>query len=325
MESGGPAYDVVAPGEVMLRLAAPPPARLEQARALDVSYGGTEANVLCALARLGHRTAWISALPTNVWGERLGRELAGHGVDVQHVVWREGSRIGTYFIEYGVAPRPIRVVYDRQGSAFSTLDDGEVDWARLGRTRVVHLTGVTAALGPRPRRLFERALEEGRARGALVSLDVNYRAALWTPEAARAYLEPVLKRVGLLFVGVDDARRVFGAAGEPERVAADLRTLAPEAIVALTLGDQGSVVLAERPSRPSRLYALDAVADRVGAGDAFAAGFLHGWLTSGDAQRAQDLGTALAALKCTMWGDVAVIRRGELEELLAQPDPRIRR
>jgi len=320
-----PLFDVVAPGEVMLRLAARPPTRLEQAQQLDVSYGGTEANVLCALARLGHRTAWISALPANVWGERLARELRGHGVDVGHVHWREGGRIGTYFIEYGVAPRPIRVVYDRKDSAFALLDESEVDWPAVAQARVVHVTGVTAALGPRPRRLFERAVESARARGALLSLDVNYRTALWSPEEARAYLEPVLRQVGLLFVGVEDARRIFRLTGEPEAVAAGLRALAPEAVVALTLGDQGSVVLTDRPRRPTRLYSLDVVTDRVGAGDAFAAGFLHGWLTTGDAQRAQDLGTALAALKCTMWGDIAVIRPGELEELLTQPDPRIRR
>jgi 2-dehydro-3-deoxygluconokinase len=320
-----PLFDVVAPGEVMLRLASRPPTRLEQARELDVSYGGTEANVLCALARLGHRAAWISALPANVWGERLARELRGHGVDVGHVAWREGSRIGTYFIEYGVTPRPIRVVYDRKDSAFASLDESDVDWSTVSRTRVVHVTGVTAALGPRPRRLFERAVEAAGASGALLSLDVNHRTALWTPEAARAYLEPVLRRVGLLFVGIEDARRVFRLTGEPEAVAAGLRGLAPGAVVALTLGDQGSVVLTDRPHRPTRLYSLDIVADRVGAGDAFAAGFLHGWLTTGDGQRAQDLGTALAALKCTMWGDIAVIRPGELEELLTQPDPRIRR
>jgi 2-dehydro-3-deoxygluconokinase len=320
-----PLFDVVAPGEVMLRLASRPPTRLEQARELDVSFGGTEANVLCALARLGHRTAWISALPANVWGERLGRELRGHGVDVGHVAWREGGRIGTYFIEYGVAPRPIRVVYDRKDSAFALLDESEVDWPTVSRTRVVHVTGVTAALGPRPRRLFERAVESTRASGALLSLDVNHRTALWTPEAARTYLEPLLPRVGLLFVGIEDARRVFRLTGDPDAIAAGLRRLAPDAVVALTLGDQGSVVLTDRPHRPTRLYTLDVVADRVGAGDAFAAGFLHGWLTSGDTQRAQDFGTALAALKCTMWGDIAVIRSGELEELLAQPDPRIRR
>jgi 2-dehydro-3-deoxygluconokinase len=173
--------------------------------------------------------------------------------------------------------------------------------------------------------VFERAVESAQAGGALLSLDVNHRTALWSYDAARAYLAPLLPRVGLLFVGIEDARRVFELAGDPEAVAAGLRRLAPRAIVALTLGDQGSLVLTDRPHRPTRLYSLDLVADRVGAGDAFAAGFLHGWLTTQDVQRAQDLGTALAALKCTMWGDIAVIRPGELEELLAQPDPRIRR
>jgi 2-dehydro-3-deoxygluconokinase len=254
------------------------------------------------------------------------RELRGHGVDVGHVVWREGGRIGSYFLEYGLGPRPIRVLYDRQGSAFTTLAPEEVDWHVVRRSRLVHVTGVTLALGPQPRGLVERAVEEARAAGALVSLDVNYRASLWSHEAARICLESLLPRVQLLFVGLDDARRVLGLEGEPEAVAEALRRLAPRAVVALTLGDRGSVVLADdRAYRPSRLYALDMVADRVGAGDAFAAGFIHGLLGGQDVQRAVDCGTALAALKCTMWGDVALVRPGELEELMTQPDPRIRR
>jgi 2-dehydro-3-deoxygluconokinase len=309
----------------MLRLACRAPTRLEQARELDVSFGGTEANVLCALARLGLRTAWLSALPANVWGERLGRELTGHGVDVSPVVWRDGGRIGTYFLEYGVAPRPIRVLYDRADSAFATLAEDEVPWAAVRGSRAVHVTGITAALGPRSRRLVERAIAEALDAGALVSFDVNYRAALWSPGAARRAVEALLPEVGLLFVGLADAQLVFGLGGDPEAVAEGLRGLAPKALVALTLGDQGSVVLADRPYRPTRLYPLDAVADRVGAGDAFAAGFLYGFLDRGDVQHAQDCGTALAALKCTMWGDVALVRRGELEELLTRPDPRIRR
>jgi 2-dehydro-3-deoxygluconokinase len=322
----GPApYDVVGLGEVMLRLAARAPARLEQARELDVSFGGTEANVLCALARLGLATAWISALPRNPWGERLGRELRGHGVDVAPVVWRPQGRIGTYFVEYGVGPRPIRVIYDRQDSAFTTLGEDEVDWAVVRRSRMVHLTGITPALGARPRALVERAIEEAAAAGVAVSLDVNYRANLWSPAEAERCLDKLLPRLQCLFVGAEDARRVFGLDGEPEAVADALRRRAPGAIVALTLGDRGSLVLADRPYRPTRLYPLDAVPDRVGAGDAFAAGFLYGMLTRQDVQHAVDCATALGALKCTMWGDVALVRPGELEELMAQPDPRIRR
>jgi 2-dehydro-3-deoxygluconokinase len=320
-----PLFDVVALGEVMLRLASRAPTRLEQARELDVSFGGTEANVLCALARLGLKTAWISALPQNPWGERCARELRGHGVDTSHVVWRIRGRIGSYFLEYGVAPRPIRVLYDRQDSAFTTLSEEEVEWETVRRTRVVHVTGVTPALGEHPRGLMERAVEEAHAGGAFVSFDVNYRSALWPPDEAATYLESLLPRVQLLFVGAEDARRLFGYDGEPESVAEALRRRAPKAIIALTLGDRGSIVLGDRLHRPTRLYPLDVVADRVGAGDAFAAGFLYGLLSSQDVQYAQDCGTALAALKCTMWGDVAMVRSGELEELMAQTDPRIRR
>ncbi len=323
--SAEPLYDVVALGEVMLRLASRAPVRLEQARELDVTVGGTEANVLCALARLGLRTAWISALPSNPWGERVMRELKAHAVDVSHVVWRVQGRIGTYFLEYGLAPRPIRVLYDRQDSAFTTLAEEEVDWEVVRRSRVVHVTGITPALGEQPRGLTERAVEEANGAGAFISLDVNYRAALWPPEEAGSYLESLLPRVQLIFVGLEDARRLFAYEGEPEAVAEALRRRAPKAIVALTLGEQGSVVLADRVHRPTRLYPLDVVADRVGAGDAFAAGFLYGLLTRHDVQYAQDCGTALAALKCTIWGDVALVRPGELEELMAQPDPRIRR
>ena len=107
--------------------------------------------MLAALARLGRRTAWLSALPANAWGDRVERELRGHGVDVCRVVWREGGRIGIYFLEYGLGPRPIRVLYDRQGSAFTTLAPDEVDWTVVRRSRLVHLTGVTLALGAQPR------------------------------------------------------------------------------------------------------------------------------------------------------------------------------
>ena len=247
-------------------------------------------------------------------------------MDVGHVVWREGGRIGTYFIEYGVAPRPIRVVYDRKDSAFASLDETEVDWARgltdPGRPCHGHHGGARPAAPPR---LRARGRVGPGERGPPVARRQPPHGALDARGGAGLSPSRSLSRVGLLFVGIEDARRVFGLAGEPEAVAAGLRGLAPRAMIALTLGDQGSLVLTDRTHRPTRLYSLDVVADRVGAGDAFAAGFLHGWLTTRDVQRAQDLGTALAALKCTMWGDIAVIRPGELEELLAQPDPRIRR
>jgi 2-dehydro-3-deoxygluconokinase len=153
-------HDLVAFGEVMLRLAAPPPQRLEQAHSLDVQIGGSEANVAAACARLGLRTALVSALPAaNPWGDRTVRELTAHGVDCSGVRRPPDSRMGTYFLEYGVGPRPVRVLYDRRDSAASRLAVGDVDWELVRSARLVHLSGITAAHGPAPREVIRRAVE----------------------------------------------------------------------------------------------------------------------------------------------------------------------
>jgi 2-dehydro-3-deoxygluconokinase len=158
-----------------------------------------------------------------------------------------------------------------------------------------------------------------------VSFDVNYRSRLWSPKEARDFLLEVLPRVAYLFVGADDAATVFDLDGAPETVLEGLRRLAPSASIALTLGEAGSAVLTDRGvHRPSRRYTV-AVVDRVGAGDAYAAGFLWATLTGRGPQPAIDAATALAALKCTVWGDVPVVSRAELEELLATDSIEIRR
>src|SRR5262249_42945360 len=134
----GPAivHDLITLGEVLLRLAVPSPARFETARTLDIQIGGAQANLAPAGARLRMRVAWISALPANPWGERVRRELTGHGVDCAHVRLTEGARLGAYFLEYGVPPRPIRVLYDRRDSAFARLTPAEVDWTIVRQARL---------------------------------------------------------------------------------------------------------------------------------------------------------------------------------------------
>jgi 2-dehydro-3-deoxygluconokinase len=319
-------FDLVGLGEVMLRLAAPPPGRLEQARVLDVQFGGAEGNVVAACARLGLRAALITAVPADhALGDRLVRELAAHGVDCAGVIRRPASRLGLYFLEYGTAPRPVRVLYDRRDSALSRLVPGEVDWTLVRAARLVHLSGITPALGANLRAVVGRALDEAEGAGVPVAFDVNYRARLWTPGEARESLAEILPRVRYLFVGSDDAATVFGLGGPPERVLEGLRRLAPRATVALTLGEEGSALLADGALlRPSRLYALQPV-DRVGAGDAYAAGLLWAILDGRPPQEALDAATALAALKCTIWGDVALVTRAELLDLLASDDTEIRR
>ena len=319
-------HDLVGLGEVMLRLAAPPPLRLDQALSLDVQIGGSEANVLAAVSRLGLRTGLITALPAeHAWGDRTVRELWGHGVDCAGVLRRPGSRMGLYFLEYGPPPRAVRVLYDRRESALSQLVPDEVDWGLVRDARMVHLSGITPALGENLRAVIRRACREAQEAGVPISFDVNYRSRLWSAKEARDFLAEILPAVRYLFIGSDDAATVFELAGPPEAVLNGLRKIAPAATIALTLGEAGSAALAGSVvHRPSRLYTVTTV-DRVGAGDAFAAGFLWRVLTGRSVQEAIDAATALAALKCTIWGDIALVRAVEVEELLASASTEIRR
>jgi len=306
-------HDLVAIGEVMLRLSIPSPARIETVRQLDVQVGGAEANVAAACARLGLRSAWISGLPANAWGERIVRELTGHGVDCQHVRMMDGARVGVYFLEFGVAPRPIRVLYDRRDSAFARLTPEAVDWEPVRRARLVHVTGITPALGQASRRLVEQAVQEARA----VSFDLNYRSALWSPGEARAFVESVLPVVRHVFMGESEARTVFGLGGSAEAIVEALGRLAPKATIALLQGSEGSTVLADgRLWRPSRTHTVQMV-DPVGAGDAYVAGFLWATLNGRGPQEAVDAGAAVAALKCSTWGDVALVDPRDVADLLA--------
>jgi len=312
-------YDLVTLGEVLVRLAIPSPARFETARQLDLQIGGAEANVAAACARLGVSTAWISALPANPWGERIRRELAGHGVECRHVPTIEGARVGVYFLEYGVPPRPVRVLYDRRDSAFARLTAAQVDWEPVRTARLVHLTGITPALGESPRALVERAFREA----STVSFDINYRATLWSPAEARAFLETVLPRVRYLFIGQTEAHTLFNLAGTAEQTLDELSRLAPKATISLQQGEAGSTVLdGGRILRPRRRPVVQVV-DPIGAGDAYAAGFLWAVLRGGDLQEAVDAGTAVAALKCSTWGDIALISAQDVADVLAGgPDVR---
>ena len=225
----------------------------------------------------------------------------------------------------GAAPRAMRVLYDRRDSALSRLTADEVDWSPVRRTRLLHLSGVTAALGDNLRDVLRRALDEAAGAGVPVSFDVNYRSRLWTPSEARVFSSEILPRLAYLFVGSDDAETVFELTGAPDGVLEGLRALAPRAVIALTLGEAGSAVLADGAvRRPSKLYTVSVV-DRVGAGDAYAAGFLWATLVGRPTQQAVDAATALAALKCTVWGDVPLVTRAELDELLASESTEIRR
>lgn len=315
--------DVVTLGETMVRLSPRGYLRLDQALELEVMPGGAESNVAVALARLGMRAGWISKFPDHPLARLVVGEIRRHGVDTSRVVWGSEGRVGTYFFERGVAPRPARVWYDRKGSAVTTLEEAEVDWAYLTSARVVLVTGITPALSPGLGKLTRRVAREVRDAGKLFALDVNYREKLWSPGEAAAYLAELLPSVNILFCGRGDAGRVFGLAGEPEAAARAFRDRFGIPTVVLTLGASGSLALTDRVYRQGRVPRVEVV-DPLGAGDAFAAGFLYGYLSDG-VQRGLDMGGAMGALACTIVGDFPLLTRAEVEELLASEDPEIRR
>jgi 2-dehydro-3-deoxygluconokinase len=315
--------DVIGLGDALVSFSPPGLLRLEQSTVMEVSPTGAEANAMVALARLGGRAGWISKLPDHPLSRLIVGSLGRHGVDTSRVVWAPEGRVGTLFYERAAPPRPPRVWYDRSGSAFTTLVAEELDWPYLGSARVVLMAGTAPALSATLRETTQCIARRVREAGGTFALDVNYRAKLWAPTEAAAYLAGLLPHVGILFCGRADAERLFGYTGDGERVAHALRERFGVPLVVVTSGADGSLALGDRVYHQRELPAVQVV-DSVGAGDAFAGGFLCGYLESG-VQRGLDLGAAVGALHCTLRGDYAVITRSEAEELLASGEQEIQR
>lgn len=310
-----PRFDVASLGEAMLRLSVPAGVRLELAGRFDVNPAGAEANVIGALARLGRRVAWVSALPRSSLGRMVANRFRATGMDLSGVVWRDEGRMGVYYVEFGGPPRGIQVVYDRADSCFARLTPAEIDWDLLLDARLLHLTGITPALSPASLELTATALAKARAAGVPISFDINYRGKLWDESTAAAVLTDLARACELLFCSLADARRVFGLDGEPEETARRLAERLQAGRVVVSVSDQGVVAwdgarILRQPAHPAQIV------DRIGAGDALAAGVIHGWL-DGDFGRGLRVGTALAALALSQHGDLVATTPEELEGLLA--------
>lgn len=305
-------YDLVTFGETMIRLTAEAGTRLEEAASLRVTIGGAESNVAVALARLGRRAAWLSALPENALGLRIAGELRRHGVDTEHVLWAAG-RVGVYFMEPGTAPRPTRVLYDRADSAMARIDPEALDLSPLAGAGGLHLTGITPALSASARAACLRLADAARTEGVPISVDVNYRARLWSPEQAAEGIQPLLDRATLLACGAGDAATIWGLAGDPANVAQALLDRSTAQVVVVTLGERGSLALTRAGARYDQPAVPVETIDAVGAGDAFAAGFLHRWLDDQtNIPAALQSAARLAALKMTIYGDNAIITAEDL-------------
>lgn len=315
--------DVATVGEAMLRLSVPAGSRLEDAPSYQVHVAGAESNVAYALARVGLRSSWTSAIPRNPLGKRVATTLAGGGVDLSTLHWSDTGRLGVYFVETGSAPRPTMVSYDRGDSLMALATPDLFDWDAVCDARLLHTTGITLGLSSQARSVGETAMQEAKRRGRRVSLDVNYRARLWGTEAAAEAVRAVAPWVDIVICTAEDARDLFAAQGEPAEIAARLQTILGIGTVVLTLGGSGALVLEDGTISFASAHSVQII-DRIGAGDAFAAGLLWGVL-DGSIEVGLERGLAMSALKMGLFGDLFRFGAEDVYALLAKPQREVGR
>ena len=315
--------EVVTFGETMVRLSTPCFHRLEQTSTLDMRPGGAEANVAVALARLGASVAYVTRMTRHPLGRFIEGQIRLHGVDTSHVLWTDEDRVGLYFVEFGASPRASAVYYDRRDSAISRLKPGAIDWAEVcAGARHFHTSGITPALSGSCRAATVEALQAAKEAGLTVSIDLNFRSKLWSPEEARATMTGLMQYTDLLITSESDARDVFTiTAPNCLELAEKLTETFEVKAVAITSGSFISqwrsrltaVMLAAGKFYETKTYDLEIV-DRLGTGDSCTAGFLWGWLR-GEVQRGLDVGVALGALKQSAPGDFPFATLAEAETL----------
>jgi 2-dehydro-3-deoxygluconokinase len=313
-----PRFDVTTTGEAMIRFSVPPGVRLEIADNLDMRPGGAEANLTVALARMKRRSAWMGALPNSPLGRFLANHLRVAGVSLEGIAWSDTDRLGTYYVEFAAPPRATQVIYDRADSCAARMTPAQVHWDLLLDTRLLHLTGITPPLSASSSEIIREAFARARAANIPVSFDVNYRQKLWSEQAAADFIIPLVQGIDLFFCGRSDAKRVMGLSGEPESVVRRMAEITQAKLVVMSLAEQGVIAF-----DGSQLYHEPAKAvqiiDRPGAGDALAAGIIHGWL-DGDLPRGLKMGVVMAALALSQHGDMLVTTPEEVNTLMQASD-----
>jgi 2-dehydro-3-deoxygluconokinase len=330
-------------GELLLRLSPPGNELLLQSGALDVHIGGAEANVAVSLARFGHTALMASVVPDNPLGKACVGELRRQGVQTEAIRTGPG-RMGLYFLTIGAGHRPSEVLYDRADSAFALAGAELMDWrAILSDVSWLHVSGITPALGPGPADAALRAVKMAREQGRSVSFDCNYRSRLWERWRgdARGILQAIAAETDLLFADERDMGLILGrgfegrAADERFQAAAEQMLLEFPHLkrIGTTVRTQRSVddhdlaakLMTRSGLRVTRTYGIGRIVDRIGSGDAFAAGVLHGLEAGLDDQASLDFGLAAACLKHSIPGDFNLVGETDVHNLLLDTGFTVRR
>ena len=328
---------VVTFGEIMLRLSPPGFERVFQSPVLSATFGGGEANVAVSLAHFGLDSYYVTRVPAHAIGDAVVRFLRAEGVRTDFVL-RGGERLGIYFAETGASQRASTVIYDRAHSAISDLAPGTVDWARVfDNAAWFHVTGITPALGPNAAGCTAEALAAARVAGAKISVDLNFRKTLWSESQAQATMRPLLQYVDVLVANEEDIQAVLGLDVEGtdvtagrlnldayQRVARRVTDDFGPPLVAITLRESASAsnngwsaaLWDARNASFVRSQRYDVgVVDRIGSGDSFAAGLIHGLVSGRGPEAALRFAVAASALKQTIPGDVNRVTTEEVDRL----------
>ncbi len=327
---------VVTLGEIMLRLSSPGQKRFVQSDFLDVVYGGGEANVAVSAANYGHEAYFVTKVPKHEIGQCAVNALRRYGVHTDFVA-RGGDRLGIYFLETGASMRASKVIYDRAHSSIAEADTSDFDFDEIMKgAQWFHWSGITPAISDKAAELTRLACEAAKRHGVMVSVDLNFRKKLWTKEKAQSIMKPLMKYVDVCIGNEEDAELCLGfkpdadvSAGktDAEGYKGIFTAMAKEfefKYVISTLRESFSathngwkaMIYNGKEFYESKRYDINPIIDRVGGGDSFAGGVIHGLLTYPDDQGAAlEFAVAASALKHTIPGDFNLVSADEVATL----------
>ena len=328
---------VVTLGEIMLRLSSPGQKRFIQSDQFDVVYGGGEANVAVSAANYGHEAYFVTKVPTHEIGQCAVNALRRYGVHTDFIA-RGGNRLGIYFLETGASMRPSKVVYDRAHSAIAEAKPEDFDFdAIMEGAQWFHWSGITPAISDNAAELTRLACEAAKRHGVTVSVDLNFRKKLWTSEKAISVMRPLMKYVDVCIGNEEDAQLCLGFKPDADveggqtdasgyhKIFEQMKQEFGFKYVVSTLRESFSathngwkaLIYNGEEFYESRRYDIMPIIDRVGGGDSFSGGLIHGLLTKPTQGEALEFAVAASALKHTINGDFNLVTVDEVEALAA--------
>lgn len=326
---------IVTLGEIMLRLSTPGNKRFVQSDSFDAVFGGGEANVAVSCANYGHEVYFVSKLPEHEIGQSAINALRKYGVKTDYIA-RGGDRIGIYYLETGASMRPSKVIYDRAHSAIAEASATDFDFDKIMEgASWFHWSGITPAISEKAARLTELACQAAKRHHVTVSVDLNFRKKLWTKEQAQAVMRPLMQYVDVCIGNEEDAELCLGFKPDADVVGGKTDAEGYKSIFAAMADGFGfkyvistlresfsashngwkAMIYNGKEFYVSKRYDITPIIDRVGGGDAFSGGIIHGLLTMETQAEALEFAVAASALKHTINGDFNLVSEEEVKAL----------